>query len=277
MADDFDLDAYFARIGYGGAATPELATLRALHAAHVAAIPFESLDPLTGRPVHLDLARLQAKLVRSRRGGYCFEQNHLFRGALQAIGFAVTGLGARVVWMSPPDAPLGPRLHMLLKVDLAEGPYLADVGFGAHLLDAPLRLEAGPEQITPTATYRLQREGDLFALAVRLGDEWRRAYVFDLTPQLASDYAVANWYAATHPDFLFTSMLVVERLTAEARWNLVDTRLTERRRDGQTSERTLASAVELAQALDEVFDLEPPIPAAEVFAKIDAPEAAAAP
>ena len=63
-------------------------------------------------------------------------------------------------------------------------------------------------------------------------------------------------------------MLVVERLTPAARYNLVDTRLTERRTDGSVTERTLASADELATALDEVFDIEPPVPAAEVFAKI---------
>ena len=206
MPDDFDLDAYLARIGYGGPVRPDLATLTALHVAHVAAIPFESLDPLTGRPVKLDLASLQAKMVQGRRGGYCFEQNHLFRAALEEIGFSVTGLGGRVVWMSPPGAPLGARGHMLLKVDIAGRPYLADVGFGAHLLDAPLRLEEGPEQATPAATYRLQREGDLIALAVRQGEAWRRAYVFDLIPQLPSDYAVANRRVAeviaAHPDRL---------------------------------------------------------------------------
>ena len=158
MADDFDLDAYFARIGYGGPARPDLATLSALHAAQVDAIPFESLDPLTGRPVKLDLASLQAKLVGGRRGGYCFELNHLFRAALEAIGFEVTGLGGRVVWMSPPEAPLR-RLHMLLKVDVGGAPYLADVGFGAHLQDAPLRFEIGLEQETPVARYRLQQRG----------------------------------------------------------------------------------------------------------------------
>jgi N-hydroxyarylamine O-acetyltransferase len=60
---DFDLDAYFARIGYGGATKPNLETLIAIHAAQVASIPFENLDPLLGRPVKLDLDSLQAKLV----------------------------------------------------------------------------------------------------------------------------------------------------------------------------------------------------------------------
>jgi len=267
MTDDFDLDAYFARIGYGGPAKPDLATLSALHAAHVAAIPFEGLNPLAGLPVKLDLASLQAKMVARRRGGYCFEQNHLFRGALEAIGFTVTGLGARVVWMSPPGAPLGPRGHMLLKVDVDGAPWLADVGFGAHLLDAPLRLDVGPEQATPVARYRLQQDGDLLALAACQNDDWRRCYVFDLSPQLPADYEVANWYMSTFPG-IFTNMLVIERLTGEARFNLVNTRLTERRPGGTASERTLASADELAAVLDEVFDIEPPVPAAQLFAKI---------
>jgi N-hydroxyarylamine O-acetyltransferase len=62
---DFDLDAYFARIGYGGPATPTLETLTALQAAQVASIPFENLNPLMGLPVNLDLETLQAKLVAS--------------------------------------------------------------------------------------------------------------------------------------------------------------------------------------------------------------------
>ena len=39
---DFDLDAYFKRIRYTGPRTPTLSTLRAIHALHPAAIPFEN-------------------------------------------------------------------------------------------------------------------------------------------------------------------------------------------------------------------------------------------
>jgi N-hydroxyarylamine O-acetyltransferase len=268
MSDDFDLDAYFGRIGYSGDARPDLATLAALHVRQVAAIPFESLDPLLGRPVKLDIASLQAKLVGCRRGGYCFEQNALFKAALEAIGFAVTGLAGRVVWMSPPGAPLGARSHMLLKVDLPEGPYLADAGFGAHLLDAPLKLEPDLDQMTPSAVYRLVREGERFALTARVGDDWRRTYVFDLEPQSPADYAVANWFTSTHPDGLFTNNLLAERLTGEARFNLFNTRLTERRRDGEVIETTLATAEALGEALERVFGLEPPAPAKAVFARV---------
>ncbi len=77
MADQFDLDANFKRIGFAGAARADLATLKALQGRHVATIPFENLNPLMGLPVDLDRAALQAKLVGHRRGGYCFAQNAL--------------------------------------------------------------------------------------------------------------------------------------------------------------------------------------------------------
>jgi N-hydroxyarylamine O-acetyltransferase len=267
---DFDLGAYFARLGYGGPATPTFETLTALQAAQVAAIPFENLTPLLGHPVKLDLESLQAKLVASRRGGYCFELNALFRAALEAIGFEVTGLAARVLWMSPPDAPLSGRSHMLLKVDLADGAYLADAGFGAHLLDAPLRLQPGQEQSTPWARYRLTETGGGLTLEANLAGEWRANYLFNFDPAVAADYETYNWFTSTHPRSLFLNLLIAERLTATSRYNLVNTKLTERRRDGSALERTLGSANELGEVLDQVFGIETPGPVETVFTKVSA-------
>src|ERR1700676_2450111 len=93
MLNEFRLTDYLARIGFRGKVQPDLATLVAIHAAHVDAIPFEGIDPLLSRAVKLDLASVQEKLLDRRRGGYCFEQNALFSAALEAIGFNVTGLG----------------------------------------------------------------------------------------------------------------------------------------------------------------------------------------
>jgi N-hydroxyarylamine O-acetyltransferase len=90
----FNLEAYLARIGGARALAPSLEALRALHQAHVGAIPFENLDILLGRTIRVDLASVEAKLVAARRGGYCFEQNTLFRAALEALGYAVTALSA---------------------------------------------------------------------------------------------------------------------------------------------------------------------------------------
>jgi len=110
-----DLDAYFERIGYRGERTATLPTLQEIHRLHPAAIPFENLNPLLGLPVRLDLASIEAKLVRSRRGGYCFEHNLLLAEVLERLGFGVTRLAARVLWNQPEDARTA-RGHMLLAV-----------------------------------------------------------------------------------------------------------------------------------------------------------------
>jgi len=269
MPNEFRLENYLARIGFGGAIGPDLATLAGLHAAHVNAIPFEGFDPLLGRPVRLDIAALQEKIVDGRRGGYCFEQNALFKAALEAIGFNVTGLAGRVRWMSPPDAPLGPRTHMLLKVDLPEGPYLADVGFGACLLDAPLQFKADIEQRTAMGTYRLSQADGLFFLRSKLPAGWRSMYAFNLEPQIQSDYELGNWFTSTSPLAPFMSTLIMERLTSDKRYKLVNRQLTIEARDGQVaSERSIGSAEELHLVLEETFNVTPPAPVDEIFSRL---------
>jgi len=271
MTQPMDLDAYFKRIGYGGPREATLEVLRALHTRHTTTIPFENLTPLMGSPVDLDLDALQAKFVGQRRGGYCFEQNALFKAALEALGFRVTGLGARVRWMAPPDAPLGARSHMLLKVDLADGLWLADVGFGGHILAEPIRLATGIDQAAPAATLRLADVGDgALMLRTLLPTGWQDVYRFDLIPQQPADYVASNWFTATHPDSIFVNALLAERLTPEARYSLFNRKLTTRWTDGRTEQRTLTDADDLAQVLDQAFNLTPPAPAEAIWAKLPA-------
>lgn len=264
----FDLDAYCARIGYTGPRKPTLATLRAIHALHPAAIPFENLDPLLGRPVSLEREAVAEKLLRQRRGGYCFEQNALLRAALEAMGFSVTGLSARVVWMAPPERPMGPRTHMLLRVDLDGDAYIADVGFGGFLLDAPLRLVADIEQATPTETLRLVRAGDGFRQQAMIGGEWADTYLFTLDPQYPSDYMLGNWYTSTHPQSLFRNNLLLERRLPEVRISLFNRKLTKRFGNGRVEQRILADATELNDTLVKDFAVTSPVETETVFERL---------
>ena len=269
MSTGFRLDGYLNRIGFGGATKPDLSTLAALHAAHANIIPFEGLDPLLQRPINLDLSAVQAKLVDSPRGGYCFEQNTLFKGALEAIGFKVAGLSGRVRWMSPPGSPLGPKVHMLLKVDLPDGSYLADVGFGVCVLDAPLKLEIGTEQRTAMGLYRLAEDGGLMSLSAMRPNGWRTMYVFDLEPQLQSDYELGNWFASTSPNVPFTSTLIVERVTNDRRYKLKNRTLTIEARDGDViNQSNIENEAELQKILEEIFAVKSPVPIEEVFVRI---------
>jgi N-hydroxyarylamine O-acetyltransferase len=269
MSNDFRLNSYLARIGFGGIIGPDFATLAAIHAAHIHAIPFENFDPLLRRPVKLDLASVQAKLVDGRRGGYCFEQNVLLKAALEAVGFNVTGLAGRVRWMSPPNSPLGPKTHMLLKVDLPDGAYVADVGFGVCVLDSPLRFETDVEQRTAMGTYRLNEVDGLFLLSATQSAGWRTMYAFNLEPQIQSDYEIGNWFTSTSPLVPFTNMLIMERVSNDKRYKLVNRRFMIEARDGQLAvERLIDSADELRQVLDETFNVAPPAPVEEIFTLI---------
>ena len=84
-----DLPAYLQRIQFRGEPRPDLATLKALHRQHLLHIPYENLDVQLGRPLDLDPAAAFDKLVRRRRGGWCYEMNGLLRWALETVGFEV--------------------------------------------------------------------------------------------------------------------------------------------------------------------------------------------
>jgi arylamine N-acetyltransferase len=253
---DRDLAAYLTRIGVTASGAPDLATLRAIVTGHVTTIAFENLDPFTGRDVHLDAAALMAKLVRGGRGGYCFEQNLLLRGALDALGYRTTGLSGRVVWGRPPGAPVPSRTHMLVRVDLPEGPHLVDVGFGGLTLTGVLALEPDVEQATPHEPFRLQPDGDSFLMQARLGETWHSLYRFDLTPQHPIDYELANWYVSRHPSSPFVNGILAARPAPDRRYALGGQALSVYHLDGRAERRELATPTELITALEEQFLLD---------------------
>ena len=254
MTSALDLDAYFERIGYAGARTPTLETLRAIHLRHAQAIPFENLNPLLRWPVRLDAASLEQKLVRDRRGGYCFEQNLLLSHVLRALGFSVTGLAARVLW-NVPDGVVTPRGHMLLLIDLDDDAYVVDVGFGGLTLTGPLRLEPDVEQATPHEPFRLRRAGDTFVMQALVNAEWKALYRFDLQEQLLPDYEVTNWYLSNHPHSHFVTGLVVARPDRDRRYVLRNREFAVHHLNGSTERRVLRTASELRATLEEVFRL----------------------
>lgn len=256
-----DLAAYFARIGCSGPRAPTLETLRALHFHHPLAIAFENLDPLLGLSVPLDPAALEDKLVRRRRGGYCFEQNLLFAHVLRALGFEAASLVARVVWEGGDDGTR-PRTHMLLLVQLGEGTYVADVGFGGLTMTAPLRLEPGVDQRTPHEVFHVAQRGNEFAIDVVLPGGRKTLYTFDLQQQRQIDIEVVNHFVSTHPSSPFLSSLIAARAAEGGRYALRDNRLSARRADGSAEQTMLSSPAALRGVLTETFGIDVPAGAA---------------
>lgn len=234
-----DLAAYCRRIGYTGPLEPTLETLRALQALHPAAIAFEAIDVLLDRGIDIAPAAVDAKLIERRRGGYCYEQNGLFKRVLEAIGFAVEGLIARVNWNAPADAPPRPPSHMALRVTIGGEAWLADVGFGSCVPTAPLRLDSRDPQPSAHETFRFVPDGGELQLEAEVAGRWAPVYRLLAGPLRDVDYELANWYTATHPQSHFRHRLIVTRTTPEARHVLLGGRLTVRARDGSVERRFL--------------------------------------
>jgi len=247
--DRVDIDAYRRRTGYDGPLAPAEATLFALHRAHAETIPFENLDIPLGRGISLDLDDIQDKLVRQRRGGYCYEHNLLFAAVLERAGFAVRRLVARV----QPDKP-GPRTHMTLNVSAGGQTWLADVGFGAALLE-PVPLVDGAIARQGDWTNGVERQSDGTWRLRTLGpDGWSDLYGFTQESQRPNDYLVYNHFVSTHPASPFVGQIVAIRITPRARYTLRGRSLTTVWPDGGSEQRELRPA-EVIGVLDDTFGI----------------------
>ena len=67
--------AYLDRVGVTAPAVSDAAGLRTLHRAHQLTVPFENLSIDLAEPISLDEPDLIDKIVRRRRGGFCYELN----------------------------------------------------------------------------------------------------------------------------------------------------------------------------------------------------------
>lgn len=247
-----DLGAYHRRIGFSGDARPSLETLRALHLAHATAIPFENLDIQMGLPIRLDLASLQDKLVRRRRGGYCFEQNTLFLAVLEAAGFQAIPCEARVRLGA---TGILARTHMLLIVWLEGRPWLCDVGFGGEGLLQPVAMD-GEAHVQFQNTYQVSREEGLCVLRSRRGEAWEDLYAFQPEARFPIDFEMANHYTSTHPESRFLKTLTAQLPGPDVR-RILRNRAYAEIRGTEVSGRELAPG-EVIPVLREVFGLDVP-------------------
>jgi N-hydroxyarylamine O-acetyltransferase len=247
-----DVGAYLARIAYDGELAVTADVLRALHRAHAATIPFENLDIVLGNGVDLDIDRLQDKMVRGSRGGYCYEHNLVFAALLERLGFTVTRYVGRVRMGSD---QVRPRSHMMLRVDIDDRAWLADVGFGGEGLLEPIAFEDPVPSHQGRWIFRLVTADDgTRILQSRHSDGWFDLYGFVEEPQRFVDYVSYNWFTSTHPSSPFTRGIVVQRTDSEARRTLTRSVLTTIGADGSTDRRELSADV-VPEVLRTVFGI----------------------
>lgn len=252
-----DLDAYLDRVGLRGAdLPPTLDTLRALHRAHLAHIPFENLQIVLERPVLLDVPALTDKMVHQRRGGYCYEQNLLLAAVLDRLGFVFTALSARVVQGA--EGHPRPTTHALLLVELDGGRWMVDVGFGGGGLLEPFPFVDGHQETQGGWGLRLDRVDELGADEWLLrsfdGRTWNDGYMFATAAMLPQDYAIFSHFLTSHPRSPFRNRLVALSPGPGEQQRLVNTTLTTTHPDGAAHEREIGIG-DVPDVLDEVFGI----------------------
>lgn len=249
---DFDLEAYFNRIGYDGGTEISLDTLTQLHHAHFYAIPFENFDILLGRGIDLDPLAVFNKLVLQKRGGYCFELNGLFLQAIKTIGFKARVLLARVHLTGTPSG----RGHQISLVTLDHKDWIVDVGFGLNSPFRPIPVELDQPISEEGRTIRLAHGGHFGILFQTLeNDEWQDLYSFNLGYTFPSDIAYGNHYTSTHPDSLFTNSRVAMIPFPGGGVTLLDQTLKVIK-DGKENVKTLPDSPDYLDAVKTYFGIE---------------------
>jgi N-hydroxyarylamine O-acetyltransferase len=215
------LAAYLDRIGMPRPLALDAATLRDLHRAHLATVPFENLSIHLGEPISLAEADLIDKIVGRRRGGFCYELNGAFALLLECLGARVSRLSARVYGN---DGALGPPFdHLALVVRLPDGisPWLADVGFGSHST-YPLLADTRVEQADPAGQFLV---ADAPSGDIEVFKDAQPQYLVELRERELNDFVPTCWWQQTSPQSHFTRSVICSRLTKDGRISISGRRL----------------------------------------------------
>ena len=241
---------YLNRINYRGSLTPSAETLRNLQVAHLLSVPFENLSIHSHEPIVLNDEALFDKIVRRRRGGFCYECNGLFAALLRSLGFDVTMLSAEVAKAAGGFSQ--PFDHMTLLVKLEET-WLVDVGFGDSFLE-PLKVDVSTEQIQGPQSFRIVAEDHYFVVQRQYADEWKPEYRFTLQPYNYSDFEGMCRYHQTSPESHFTQKRICSLATTNGRITVSDM-LFIVTSNGEREERILAGSKEYNEVLLERFKI----------------------
>lgn len=249
---------YLKRIGYLKPVKPDVQTLHELQHAHLLAVPFENLDIGWKRPIRLDHESLWDKIIRQRRGGFCYELNGLFAELLKSIGYHVTYLNARVFNVNGELGIDFDHLALLVRLPDAEGRWLVDVGFGDSF-NQPLNFEERGEQVQGHRAYRVEEfEGGYIVSQKNYDGSWERQYFFVLQPHTFPDeYESGCLYHQTSPKSSFTRSSIISRATEDGRVSLEDGWLIVTQ-NGQRTREQVHSRAEYQALLKQYFDITEP-------------------
>lgn len=227
--ESFPIDAYLARIGLNERPSLDATGLALLMRAQLFTVPFENTYVQAGLEVSLEPERIVDKIITQGRGGYCYEVNGLFAWAAAALGFNVQLIGARPMFYAKRWA----KTHMVVLVELPEGKFICDTGFGRFGLRAPLKLTTDTAPIQQDwDLFRLRQERQEWVVQAFSQGEWENQFSFDEQPVEMIDFMPANFFNSHSPEAIFVQKLVIVQHQKDARVILLGDQLKIIRADG---------------------------------------------
>lgn len=230
---------------------PTLENLKLLQKQHLLNAPFENLDIHWKRPILLDKDKFYEKIIRNRRGGFCYELNGLFFELLKEIGYQSKRASARVFNGKDFGAEYD-HLAILTKIDDEE--YLVDAGFGDFTTE-PLKFVLDEEQQDENGIFKFKKhDAEYFEVLKKKGEEWESDYIFKDLARDLSEFTEMCSFHQTSPESHFTQNKLCSIMTADGRKTLTDKKFIQTK-NGMKTETEIDSEEEFNEILKREFNL----------------------
>ena len=245
---------YLERIAFGvfpDAAT--VAVLKRLQQQHLLNIPFENLDIHHSIPITIDTDKFFAKVVRNRRGGFCYELNGLFNELLKALGYKTKLVSARVANSEGGFGKEFDHLAIITRIDSDE--WLVDVGFG-EFTEHPLKLVKDILQKDPRGNFVIEQYDDVYLIVKKLKDNGttENQYIFSLIERSLSEFEEMCNYHQSSKESHFTQNKICSIALPDGRISLSNKSL-KLTRNGIVTEENIMSEEDFRNKLESVFGI----------------------
>ena len=143
-------------------------------------IPFENLDVIAGNAKEISKENLQKKILKSSRGGLCYELNTLFYYFLKDCGYDVQ-LALGTVYKNDINAWALEDGHITIILNYDNVRYLIDVGIASLVPLVPVSFTGEPVS-SKNGTYRVRRKdtskGNYVLERKDTNGEWKVCHAF---------------------------------------------------------------------------------------------------
>ena len=221
--DKTSISKYLKRINFINDPSVSKECLFELQKAHLLSVPFENLDIHNNKTIVLKYELLFDKVVKNKRGGFCYELNGLFFDLLTSIGFNAQLISGRV---HNKQGSYGEEFdHMAIIVTINQSEYLVDVGFGKFTLE-PLLLEQQNINTDALGDFCFtQFDQSYWLINEVIKSEYHPQYKFKKIKRNLSDFEDMCNFHQTSSLSHFTKSKLISILTTDGRTTLTNTTL----------------------------------------------------